>query len=166
LPTVAIGLRGAGGLGETAFLVPTAEHNHGRLPTAAIAGGASTRGEDLALAGRWLQRWVNPGVVGWVDGRAGRDDLVDAVEQGLVEDDVARASWPSRCSIVRGPMIGAVMAGWLRTNAIASWMSVIPASSAGAVNCSTASSLRWLADTDISGSRAARDEAGKVEWPM
>ena len=38
----------------------------------------------------------------------------------------AAASWLSSCSMVRGPMIAAVMAGWLRTNAIASWMGVIP----------------------------------------
>jgi hypothetical protein len=43
--------------------------------------------------------------------------------------------------MVRGPMIAAVMAGWLSTKAIASWMSVIPASSASWASCSTASSF-------------------------
>ena len=36
------------------------------------------------------------------------------------------------------------MAGWLSTNAIASWMSVMPVCSASCARSSTASSLRWL----------------------
>src|SRR5918995_6967026 len=71
------------------------------------------------------------------------------------------ASWPSSCSIVRGPISAAVIAGWRRTKAIASWISVIPASSASRANSSTASSLRWLAGCERSkrsGSRPARDE--------
>jgi hypothetical protein len=39
-------------------------------------------------------------------------------------------------------MIGAVTAGWLAAKAIASWMSVMPASSASCASSSTASSLR------------------------
>jgi hypothetical protein len=65
--------------------------------------------------------------------------------------------------MVRGPMIAAVTAGWLRTNAMAIWMSEMPASSANSASCSVASSLRWLAATDRSkrsGSRAARVEPG------
>ena len=112
-------------------------------------------------AGR-LEGWILEGVVGRVDGRAGWwDDLVDAVQDSLVQDDVRGGSWLSSCSMVRGPMIGAVMAGWLSTNAIASWMSVIPASSASWASCSTASSLRWLAGWERSkrsGSRLAREE--------
>ena len=42
----------------------------------------------------------------------------------------AAPSWLSRCSMVRGPMIAEVTAGWLTTNAIARWTSEIPASSA------------------------------------
>ena len=68
--------------------------------------------------------------------------------------------------MVRGPMIAAVMAGWLRTNAIASSMSVMPASSASWASGSTASSLRWLAGWERSkrsGSRLAREESC---WPV
>jgi hypothetical protein len=37
-----------------------------------------------------LEGWVVEGVVGRVDGRAGRNDLVDAVQHGLVQDHVGR----------------------------------------------------------------------------
>jgi len=60
---------------------------------------------------------------------------------------------------VRGPMSGEVMAGWFRTKAIASWISVIPASSASWASSSAASSLCWLyglARSKRSGSRLAR----------
>src|ERR1700704_2327956 len=39
---------------------------------------------------RRLQSWTLPSAVGRVDVRAGREDLVDAVEQCLVEGDVRR----------------------------------------------------------------------------
>ena len=42
----------------------------------------------------------------------------------------AAVSCDSKCSIVRGPMIGAVTAGWRRTKAIANSISVIPVCSA------------------------------------
>jgi hypothetical protein len=35
-----------------------------------------------------LEGWVVEGVVERVDGRAGRSDVVDAVQHGLVQDDV------------------------------------------------------------------------------
>ena len=59
-------------------------------------------------------------------------------------------SWDSSCSIVRGPMIAAVTAGWLITNASAIWISVMPASSASLPSASAASSLRWLAGSERS----------------
>src|SRR5204863_5966068 len=42
----------------------------------------------------------------------------------------AAGSWLSSCSIVRGPMIADVTAGWLTTKAMASSISGTPASSA------------------------------------
>ncbi len=61
----------------------------------------------------------------------GRDDLVDPVEH--VRRQAGRQPRPScdsSCSIVRGPMIGAVTAGWRARSASAMSMSEIPASSA------------------------------------
>ena len=58
--------------------------------------------------------------------------------------------------MVRGPISAAVMAGWLSTNAIASWMSVIPACSASWASSSTASSLRWLAGWERSKRSGSR----------
>ena len=46
------------------------------------------RGPLLAASRRRPKRRVVEGVVDWVDGRAGRDDLVDPVQHRLVEDDV------------------------------------------------------------------------------
>ena len=46
--------------------------------------------------------------------------------------------------MVRGPMIAALIAGWLSTNAIAISISGMPASSASAPSWSAASNLRWL----------------------
>ena len=61
-----------------------------------------------------------------------------------------RASCDSRCSIVRGPMIAAVTAGWRITNAIAISIRVMPASSASRASASAASSLRWFSGIDMS----------------
>ena len=47
-------------------------------------------------------------------------------------------------------MIAAVTAGWLSTNAMASWIRVRPDSSASTASCSTASSLAWLPGQDMS----------------
>src|SRR6185312_5126331 len=44
----------------------------------------------LPSARRRLEIRVGPGVVGRVDGQTGRDDLVDAVQHRLIEDDVGR----------------------------------------------------------------------------
>ena len=69
--------------------------------------------------------------VGRVEVDAGADDLVDAVEQLPASSATpAAGSWLSSCSIVRGPMIADVTAGWLTTKAIASSISEMPASSA------------------------------------
>jgi hypothetical protein len=46
--------------------------------------------------------------------------------------------------MVRGPMIGAVTARWLSTNAIAISISDISASSVSWASASAASSLRWF----------------------
>src|SRR3954469_11902053 len=54
----------------------------------------------------------------------------------------APGSCDSRCSIVRGPMIAAVTAGWRITKASAISIRVMPASSARAARASAASSLR------------------------
>jgi hypothetical protein len=62
----------------------------------------------------------------------------------------AAGSWDSSCSMVRGPMIAAVTAGWLITNAIAISISDMPASSASWARASAASSLRWLAGSERS----------------
>ena len=62
----------------------------------------------------------------------------------------AAESCDSRCSIVRGPMIAAVTAGWRITKAIAISMSVMPASSATRASASAASSLRWFSGFDMS----------------
>jgi hypothetical protein len=47
-------------------------------------------------------------------------------------------------------MIAAVTAGWLSTNAMASSISDMPASSASCANASAASSLRWFSGSDMS----------------
>src|SRR6202035_663245 len=62
----------------------------------------------------------------------------------------AAGSWLSSCSIVRGPMIAAVTAGWLMTNASAISIREIPTSSASSPSAWAASSLRWLAGRDMS----------------
>ena len=116
------------------------------VPLAAAQGGVFER--------RWCESCIRVAEVG-----AGRDDLVDTVEQGIVEVHVDAPSWLSRCSSVRGPMIAAVTAGWLRTKARAMWISEIPASSASCARASAASSFRWLAGSERSkrpGSRSAR----------
>jgi hypothetical protein len=59
-----------------------------RSSTASARTNTPVRDEDLAPPRRWLERRVDPGVVGWVDGRARRDDLVDAVEEHVVQNDV------------------------------------------------------------------------------
>ena len=54
-----------------------------------------------------------PAGVGLVDVRARRDDIVDPVEHLAGQTGCSSAaSWLSSCSIVRGPMIAAVTAGW------------------------------------------------------
>lgn len=60
--------------------------------------------------------------------------------------------------MVRGPMIAAVIAGWRRTNASASSISVRPACSASWASASAAASLRWLA-----GSLRSKRLAGRAE---
>jgi hypothetical protein len=62
----------------------------------------------------------------------------------------AAPSWLSRWSIVRGPMIAAVTAGWRSTNAIARWINDIPVSSASRASASAASSLRWFSGSERS----------------
>ncbi len=82
-----------------------------------------------------------------------------------VSSTSAAPSWLSRCSIVRGPMIGAVTAGCRRTKASASSISVRPASSARTASCSTTSSLRWFSGSERSkraGIRSART-AGRLD---
>src|ERR1041385_2348226 len=66
----------------------------------------------------------------------------------------APASTSSRWSIVLGPMMAEVTAGWASTNAFAMWVSDRPALSATAARFSTASSLRWFSGSDTSN-RAA-----------
>jgi hypothetical protein len=81
-----------------------------------------------------LEGWVVDGVVDRVDGRAGRDDLVDAVPHGLVQDDVDRrqlalevlhASCPAGLDGLGAQVVGAEHArsagvgdgrGWRRTS--------------------------------------------------
>jgi hypothetical protein len=77
-------------------------------------------------------------------------------------DAPAAGSWLSSCSIVRGPMIAELTAGWLTTKAMASSMSVTPASPATAASSSTASSLRWFSASDMSKRAASRWRAGDV----
>ena len=67
-------------------------------------------------------------------------------------------STPSRCSIVRGPMIVDVTAGCSSVQARARWGSDMPASPASFSSSSTRSSLRWLAGSV--GSNALRHAAG------
>ena len=98
----------------------------------------------------------------------GGDDLVDAVEHVVGRASTSAApSWDSSCSIVRGPMIAAVTAGWWSTNASArcDQRDARPRRRA-APSASAASSLRWF-----SGSRqvvaaraavAARRDVGAV----
>src|SRR5665811_1927778 len=81
---------------------------------------------------------------------AGWDDLVDPVQHVRGKRDLGAPSCDSRCSIVRGPMIGAVTAGCWRTKASARWTREIPASSARTAKASAASSLRWLSGLDRS----------------
>ena len=71
-------------------------------------------------------------------------------------------SCDSRWSIVRGPMIAEVIAGWRRTNAMASSMRLTRAWSARLVRASAASSLRWLSGRDRSNRLARRARAGEV----
>ena len=86
-----------------------------------------------------------------VDVRPGRDDLVDAVEHAPRSASRSSAgSWLSSCSIVRGPMIAAVTAGWSVTNASAISISEMPASSASSPSACAASSFAWLPGIDMS----------------
>jgi hypothetical protein len=48
-----------------------------------------------------LEGWIVEGVVGQVDGRAGRSDLVDAVQHSLVEEDVGHGELALK--LLRGP---------------------------------------------------------------
>src|SRR3954452_15037122 len=75
----------------------------------------------------------------------------------------AAGSWLSSCSIVRGPMIAEVTAGWLTTKAIASSMSGTPASPATAASCSTASSLRWFSASGLRRFPARRQVEARGE---
>ena len=109
----------------------------------------------------WPLRQVRPGRAGprcaaaqpgadhrWQPGRpraAGGSAGARLVEQ---RTPPAAASWDSRCSMVRGPMIAAVTAGWRRTNAMASSIRLIPAWSASSASCPAASSFRWFSGSD------------------
>ena len=70
-----------------------------------------------------LQRGILPALVGRVDIRSRRDDLVDAVQNLRGELDLGRAELGLELLLVRGPMIAAVTAGWRITNARARWIS-------------------------------------------
>jgi hypothetical protein len=70
------------------------------------------------------------------------DDLVDALERVIGEHDLGGEEPAPGCSIVRGPMIAAVITGWLRRNAIIISVTNIPTSSASRASWSAASSLR------------------------
>ncbi len=59
-------------------------------------------------------------------------------------------------------MIAEVTPGWLTTKAIASSISVRPASSATWASCWTASSLRWFSGSDMSKRFANRWRTGEV----
>jgi hypothetical protein len=74
----------------------------------------------------------------------------------------AAVSWDSRCSMVRGPMMAAVIAGWRSTNPMTSSISVRPALLASAASCPAASSLRWLSGSDRSKRLASRRRADEV----
>src|SRR3954454_24597108 len=80
--------------------------------------------------------------VGQVEVDAGANDLVDR-------------------SIVRGPTIADVTAGWLTTKAIASSITDRPAPSATLASFATASSLRWFSGSDMSKRAASRRRAGE-----
>src|SRR5437588_194368 len=75
----------------------------------------------------------------------------------------AAVSWDSSCSMVRGPMIAAVTAGWRMTKAMASSMRLMPDSSASCASASAASSLRSFSGGYRShrlGSITARRDSG------
>ena len=105
---------------------------------------------DLPASGGGVQCWTDPTVVGGIDGDAGWHDLVDAVENVRGQVRVGRGELRFRWSMVRGPMMTAVMAGWRMTNAIASWTSGTSAFSASWASCSAASNLRWFSASDRS----------------
>jgi len=104
---------------------------------------------QVAASRRGLEGRIVEGVVDGVDRGARRDNLVNSIQHSRFQHDLGSRQLPSNCSMVRGPMIADVMAGWVSTKAIAFWMSVMPVSSASWASSSTASSLRWLAGWEV-----------------
>ena len=58
--------------------------------------------------------------------------------------------WLSSCSIVRGPMIAEVTAGWRMREGDREVDQAHPASSASTASASATSSLRWFSGSDMS----------------
>ena len=114
------------------------------------ASGRSATTLDPVCSGlpsprRRLEVGVDPAGVAVAD-RIAPGGTISSIRSRTSSDSSTSAApiWDSRCSIVRGPMIAAVTAGWRMTNASAMWIRLMPVSSASAPRASAASSLRWL----------------------
>ena len=81
---------------------------------------------------------------------AGRDQLVDLVEQLVVEHHVGGTELAVEVLGGGGPMMAAVTAGWFITKARATWTRVMSRSSASLARPSAATSLAWLAGSERS----------------
>ena len=116
-----------------------------QLPAARV--GASPKGcvpsgvGAAAKPGRWPRGPIHIGVVEVEAG--GTMASMRSSTSGLSRSSRA-GSWDSRCSMVRGPMMGDVTAGCSSTKPSASSMRLRPASSASAISCPTASTLDRL----------------------
>ena len=84
------------------------------------------RERESAPAGRGLERRVRPARIGGLRFTPG--GTISSIRSSTSSESSTSAapSCDSSCSIVRGPMIGAVTAGWRITNAIAMWISDMP----------------------------------------
>src|SRR5215212_2363460 len=100
----------------------------------------SSRGADgLPPPRLGLQRRVDPAAVGGVEVDARRDDLVDSVQQRLVENEIGGGELALELLHRAGADDRGGDGRVVAAQAMASWTSGMPASSASCASCSAAS---------------------------
>ena len=114
--------RGDRGVGESAAHALRAA---GRLRGGDVARHCPVRPSAAARGG--VERGIAPAGVGRTSTvMPGATISLSMRSRSAVSSCTSAApSWDSSCSMVRGPMIAAVTAGWLMTNASARWISVM-----------------------------------------